>query len=132
MNLYKQLLEKEKIEKENKRLIQNKRALLYYYKNREYVLQRQRARKLYNDQYYKEWYEKNKHRFKEYNKRSYQKNGHKYIEYRKQYRQNNKDKQKEYYDKWCKKNVVKQPEEYKPYIQIKHATPENPIIVYFE
>jgi hypothetical protein len=60
MNLYKQLLEKEKKEKENKRLIQNKRALLYYYKNRENVLQRQRARKLYNDQYYKEWYQKNK------------------------------------------------------------------------
>jgi hypothetical protein len=60
MNLYKKLLEKEKLEKENKRLIQNKRALLYYYKNRDYVLQRQRARKLYNDQYYKEWYQKNK------------------------------------------------------------------------
>lgn len=60
MNLYKKLLEKELQEKENKRLERNKKALIYYYKNREYVLQRQRAKKLYNDQYYKQWYEKNK------------------------------------------------------------------------
>ena len=60
MNLYKKLLEKELQEKENKRLERNKKALIYYYKNREYVLQRQRVRKLYNNQYYKEWYDKNK------------------------------------------------------------------------
>jgi hypothetical protein len=60
MNLYKQLLEKEKIEKEKKRLRLNKSSLDYYYRNRDFILQRQRARKLYNDQYYKQWYEKNK------------------------------------------------------------------------
>jgi len=84
-------------------------------------------------QYYKQWYEKNKHRFKEYNKKSYEKNKHKpeYIEYRKQYRENNKDKQKEYFDKWYGKNYVKKPK-YKPFIKIRHSTPDNPIIVYFE
>jgi hypothetical protein len=52
-NLYKKLLEKQRLER-------NKKSLEYYYKNRDYVLQRQRARKLLNNQYYKEWYEKNK------------------------------------------------------------------------
>lgn len=60
MNLYKKLLEKEFLEKEKKRLKQNERSLNYYYKNRDYILKRQSARKLYNDQYYKEWYQKNK------------------------------------------------------------------------
>ena len=39
---------------------QNKRSLEYYYKNREYVLKIHAAKKLYNKEYYKEWYNKNK------------------------------------------------------------------------
>jgi len=35
-------------------------AKKYYYKNREYVLERQRTRKYQNSQYYKEWYKKNR------------------------------------------------------------------------
>ena len=53
MNLYKQLLEKQ-------RLARNKSSLEYYYKNRDYVLERQAKKKLLNKKYYKEWYEKNK------------------------------------------------------------------------
>jgi len=60
MNLYKKLLEEENKQKEIQRLKQNKRSLEYYYKNREYVLKRQAAKKYYNKHYYKEWYEKNK------------------------------------------------------------------------
>jgi len=65
-NLYKKLLEKQRLER-------NKKSLEYYYKNRDYILQRQRARKLYNDQYYKEWYEKNKIQLNE--RRKAQRNG---------------------------------------------------------
>tara|TARA_R100000541_G_scaffold55720_2_gene64745 strand:+ start:57 stop:335 length:279 start_codon:yes stop_codon:yes gene_type:complete len=53
MNLYKKLLEKERLEK-------NKRSLEYYYNNKDYVLKRQAAKKLYNKEYYKQWYNKNK------------------------------------------------------------------------
>lgn len=60
MNLYKQLLEKQKQNKEILRLKQNKRSLEYYYRNRDYVLERQAQKKLLNKKYYKEWYEKNK------------------------------------------------------------------------
>ncbi len=66
MNLYNQLLEKEKKEKEIRnelqKIKQRKRSLEYYYKNREYVLQRQAAKKYYNKLYYKEWYNKNKNK----------------------------------------------------------------------
>lgn len=49
MNLYeKQILER------------NKKALEYYYKNREQILQKNKKKKIYTNQYYKEWYQKNK------------------------------------------------------------------------
>jgi len=64
MNLYKKLLEEQKkeneIRNELQKIKQRKRSLEYYYKNREYVLQRQAAKKYYNKEYYKEWYNKNK------------------------------------------------------------------------
>lgn len=54
------LLEEQKKEKEIQKLKANKRASEYYYNNREYVLQRQAAKKFYNKQYYSEWYQINK------------------------------------------------------------------------
>ena len=60
MNLYNQLLEKQKEKKEILRLKQNKRSLDYYYKNKDYILKRQAQKKLLHPNYYKEWYEKNK------------------------------------------------------------------------
>lgn len=60
MDLYNKLLNQQKEEKEIQRLKQNKRSLDYYYKNREYILNRQAQKKLLHPNYYKEWYEKNK------------------------------------------------------------------------
>lgn len=53
MNLYKQLLEKQRLER-------NKKSLEYYYRNKDYILKRQAQKKLLHPTYYKEWYEKNK------------------------------------------------------------------------
>ena len=46
--------------KEERRLKNNKRALEYYYKNREKILEQHRAKKLYNQAYYRLWYRKNR------------------------------------------------------------------------
>jgi len=93
MNLYKKLLEEENKQKDIQRLKQNKRSLEYYYKNREYVLKRQAAKKYYNKLYYKEWYNKNKNEVqdKRRNKNGAEKRVNK--EYKtKQYDNSKKDK----------------------------------------
>ena len=94
MNLYNELLEKKNKEKEIQRLKQNKRSLEYYYRNREYILQRQAAKKFYNRQYYKEWYDKNKNEVQDRrrNKNGAEKRLNKEYNKTKQYDNSKKDK----------------------------------------
>jgi len=45
---------------EKERKERSRKALEYYYKNRDYVLKRQAIKKHQNKEYYKQWYEENK------------------------------------------------------------------------
>ena len=45
---------------EENKLKQRQKSLDWYYRNREYVLDKQSHRKCVNSEYYKEWYAKNK------------------------------------------------------------------------
>ena len=64
INLYKKMIDSKNAEenkiKEERRLKNNKKALEYYYKNREKILEQHRAKKLYNQAYYRMWYRKNR------------------------------------------------------------------------
>jgi len=64
-NYYQQFINKQKDTEEEKRKERNRKALEYYYKNKDYILERQRTRKHYNQNYYCQWYEKNKYRVQE-------------------------------------------------------------------
>jgi len=60
INLYSKMFNEDIKKKEERRLKNNKRALEYYYKNREKILEQHRAKKLYNQAYYRLWYRKNR------------------------------------------------------------------------
>ena len=60
MGYYQTFLEKQQREKNKNYEKQKQRSREYYWNNREYVLERQRQRKQLNQEYYKQWYEKNK------------------------------------------------------------------------
>jgi hypothetical protein len=53
-----------------------KNAREYYWKNREYILERQKTRKYNTSDYYKKWYQENK---EELNKKRYGNRGKQYI-----------------------------------------------------
>lgn len=106
----------------------------------------------------KQYYQNNKHKYKEYNKRYYIKNYDKInqykTEYYKQYREKNRDEYNEYYRQYRLKKLSKvisgskapqrEATNVKPttegttiqkkidIIKITHSTPNNKIIVYFE
>ena len=103
----------------------------------------------------KQYYQNNKHKYKEYNKRSYIKNYDKInqykTEYYKQYREKNRDEYNQYYRQYRLKKlskVISEATNVKPttegttiqkkidtakdIIKITHSTPNNKIIVYFE
>lgn len=57
MNYYQKFLEKQELEKKEK---QKEYARNYYWKNKEYVLERRQKKNYETSQYYKEWYKKNR------------------------------------------------------------------------
>ena len=81
MNLYKNLLEKKKLEltkeKDEIKFKRKKKASLYYYKNRDIILLKNSNKKEEIKIYNKEWYEKNK--FKLLEKRKLKKKKNKLI-----------------------------------------------------
>ena len=90
-------------------------------------------------EYQRTYYQNNKDKYKQYNKRSYIKNYDKINEYKtqyyKQYRAKNRDDYNAYYRQYRLgklKPVQEKTDTRKDIIQIRHSTPDNPIIVYFE
>jgi hypothetical protein len=59
-NLYNKMLEKQELIKKDRYEKQKQYAREYYWKNREYVLERNRMKKYERSEYFKQWYEKNK------------------------------------------------------------------------
>jgi len=59
-NLYQKLLDNKELKKKEQYEKQKQRSREYYWKNKEYVLERQKAKKFQTSQYYKEWYKNNR------------------------------------------------------------------------
>lgn len=52
--------EKKKLQNEKNKDYNRKNAREYYWRHREEILEKNKIKRLYTNQYYKEWYEKNK------------------------------------------------------------------------
>jgi len=60
INYYLKFLEKQKKIKEENINKQRIRSKQYYWDNREVILEKNRVKKIYRSEYFKEWYQKNK------------------------------------------------------------------------